>query len=68
MPDIVVSHVQSPGRSLMMVGKGCTGEAGTAGAPGAVMNAIDDALAPFGVRVSSQPIRPEKMLRAPSRL
>ena len=32
------------------------------------MNAIDDALAPFGVRVSSQPIRPEKMLRAPSRL
>ena len=63
MPDIVVSHVQSPTRSSMLGAKGA-GEAGTAGAPGAVMNAINDALAPFGVRVSSQPITPEKILRA----
>lgn len=63
MPDIVVSHVQSPTRSSLLGAKGA-GEAGTAGAPGAVMNAINDALAPFGVRVSSQPITPEKILRA----
>jgi carbon-monoxide dehydrogenase large subunit len=63
MPDIVVSHVQSPTRSSQLGAKGA-GEAGTAGAPGAVMNAINDALAPFGVRVSSQPITPEKILRA----
>ena len=51
MPDIVISHVQSPTRSSLLGAKGA-GEAGTAGAPGAVMNAINDALAPFGVRVS----------------
>ncbi len=63
MPDIVVSHVQSPTRSSLLGAKGA-GEAGTAGAPAAVMNAINDALAPFGARVSSQPITPEKILRA----
>jgi carbon-monoxide dehydrogenase large subunit len=63
MPDIIVSHVQSPTRSSLLGAKGA-GEAGTAGAPGAVMNAINDALAPFGARVSSQPITPEKILRA----
>jgi carbon-monoxide dehydrogenase large subunit len=67
MPDIVVSHVQSPTRSSQLGAKGA-GEAGTAGAPGAVMNAINDALAPFGARVSSQPITPEKILRALGRI
>jgi len=28
------------------------------------MNAINDALAPFGVRVTSQPFTPAKILRA----
>jgi carbon-monoxide dehydrogenase large subunit len=65
MPDIVVAHVQTPTRSSQLGAKGA-GEAGTAGAPAAVMNAINDALAPFRVRVSSQPITPEKekVLRA----
>jgi aerobic carbon-monoxide dehydrogenase large subunit len=63
MPDIVVGHVQSPTKSSQLGAKGA-GEAGTAGAPAAVMNAINDALAPFGARVSSQPITPEKVLRA----
>jgi aerobic carbon-monoxide dehydrogenase large subunit len=67
MPDIVVSHVQSPTRSSQLGAKGA-GEAGTAGAPGAVMNAINDALAPFAVRVASQPITPEKILRALGKL
>jgi len=40
------------------------GEAGTAGAPAAVMNAINDALAPFSARVVSQPLTPGKVLRA----
>ena len=63
MPDIVISHVQSPTRSSALGAKGA-GEAGTAGAPGAVMNAINDALAPFKARLASQPITPEKVLRA----
>ncbi|MDP3086414.1 MAG: xanthine dehydrogenase family protein molybdopterin-binding subunit [Rubrivivax sp.] len=67
MPDIVVSHVQSPTRSSQLGAKGA-GEAGTAGAPGAVMNAINDALTPFGARLASQPITPEKILRALGRI
>ncbi|MBA4176269.1 MAG: carbon monoxide dehydrogenase [Leptothrix sp. (in: Bacteria)] len=67
MPDIVVGHVQSPTRSSMLGAKGA-GEAGTAGAPAAVMNAINDALAPFGARLASQPITPEKILRALGRI
>jgi carbon-monoxide dehydrogenase large subunit len=64
MPDIVVSHVQTPTRSSQLGAKGA-GEAGTAGAPAAVMNAINDALAPFKVAaLASQPITPEKILRA----
>jgi len=67
MPDIVVAHVQTPTASSALGAKGA-GEAGTAGAPAAVMNAINDALAPFGTRVASQPITPEKILRALKKL
>jgi carbon-monoxide dehydrogenase large subunit len=63
MPDIVLAHVETPTQQSQLGAKGA-GEAGTAGAPGAVMNAINDALAPFGVRVTSQPFTPEKALRA----
>jgi carbon-monoxide dehydrogenase large subunit len=40
------------------------GECGTVGALPAVMNAINDALAPLQAQVWSQPITPEKVLRA----
>ena len=63
MPDIVVAHVQTPTRSSALGAKGA-GEAGTAGAPAAVMNAINDALSALGAGVVSQPITPEKILRA----
>jgi aerobic carbon-monoxide dehydrogenase large subunit len=67
MPDIDVGHVQTPTRSSQLGAKGA-GEAGTAGAPAAVMNAINDALAPLGAQVWSQPITPEKILRALGRV
>lgn len=63
MPDIVVAHVETPTRSSRLGAKGA-GEAGTAGAPGAVMNAINDALRPLKAEVWSQPVTPEKILRA----
>ena len=63
MPDIVVAHVQTATQSSQLGAKGA-GEAGTAGAPAAVMNAINDALAPLKASVASQPITPEKILRA----
>jgi carbon-monoxide dehydrogenase large subunit len=39
-----------------------------AGAPGAVLNAVNDALAPLGARISQVPISPEVVLRALGRL
>jgi carbon-monoxide dehydrogenase large subunit len=67
MPDIHVAHVETPTASSKLGAKGA-GEAGTAGAPAAVMNAINDALRPFGAAVHSQPITPEKVLRALGRV
>jgi carbon-monoxide dehydrogenase large subunit len=63
MPDMEIAHVQSPTKTSELGAKGA-GEAGTAGAPAAVMNAINDALAPFNTRVTAQPFTPEKILRA----
>ena len=63
MPDIEVAHVETPTQSSKLGAKGA-GEAGTAGAPGAVQNAINDALAPFNANVFDQPITSEKILRA----
>ncbi len=63
MPDIAVGHVVTPTKSSELGAKGA-GEAGTAGAPAAIMNAINDALAPLGARVSAQPFTPERILRA----
>lgn len=63
MPDIMVGHVVSPTASSELGAKGA-GEAGTAGAPGAVMNALNDALHPFDVRLAAQPFTPEAILLA----
>ena len=63
MPDIVVGHVETPTAYAEGGFKGA-GEAGTAGAPGAVLNAVNDALAPLGARVTAQPITPEVVLKA----
>ena len=63
MPDIIVGHVVTPTRSSELGAKGA-GEAGTAGAPGAVMNAINDALRPLNARVTAQPCTPERILMA----
>jgi aerobic carbon-monoxide dehydrogenase large subunit len=67
MPDIEVAHLATPTATSELGAKG-VGEAGTAGAPAAVMNAINDALAPFGARVAEQPFTPERILRALGRI
>jgi hypothetical protein len=63
MPDIEVGHVETPTKESLLGAKGA-GEAGTAGAPGAVMNAINDALRPFNAKVFAQPFTPERILAA----
>jgi carbon-monoxide dehydrogenase large subunit len=67
MPDIEVAHIETPTRTSQLGAKGA-GEAGTAGAPAAVLNAINDALQPFGAHVSDQPVTPDKLLRALGRI
>lgn len=67
MPDMVIAHVVTPTKTSELGAKGA-GEAGTAGAPGAIMNAINDALLPFNARVTAQPITPEQVLRALRRI
>ncbi|MEY2802432.1 MAG: hypothetical protein RL513_2017 [Pseudomonadota bacterium] len=63
MPDIEVGHVCTPTRSSELGAKGA-GEAGTAGAPAAILNALNDALAPHGAELYDMPFTPEKVLRA----
>jgi CO/xanthine dehydrogenase Mo-binding subunit len=63
MPDIVCAHIETPTLQSQLGAKG-VGEAGTAGAPGAVMNAINDALLPLKARVTAMPFTPERILKA----
>lgn len=63
MPDIETAHVQTPTKTSLLGAKGA-GEAGTGGAPAAIMNAVNDALRPLAAKVTSQPITPESVLRA----
>ncbi|HYC17635.1 MAG TPA: xanthine dehydrogenase family protein molybdopterin-binding subunit [Pseudolabrys sp.] len=64
MPDIECGHVVSPTADSELGAKGA-GEAGTAGAPASVMNAINDALRPLGAKpLTDMPFTPDKILRA----
>jgi carbon-monoxide dehydrogenase large subunit len=64
MPDIDIGHVVTPTMDSELGAKGA-GEAGTAGAPACVMNAVNDALRPLGaVPITAMPITPELVLRA----
>jgi aerobic carbon-monoxide dehydrogenase large subunit len=64
MPDIEIDHVVTPTADSELGAKGA-GEAGTAGAPGCVMNAINDALRPLGAApITQMPITPERVLAA----
>lgn len=64
MPDMEIGHVVSPTADSELGAKGA-GEAGTAGAPAAVMNAINDALRPLGAQpLTAMPFTPGRILAA----
>src|SRR5436190_144277 len=63
MPDIDVAHVETRTGVSELGAKG-VGESGTGAAPAVVMNAVNDALRPFGARVTTQPMTPEVLLKA----
>ncbi len=65
-PDLLMfelDHTVTPTPHNPLGAKG-VGEAGCVGAPQAVVNAVLDALAPFGIRHLDMPLRPEKLWRA----
>jgi carbon-monoxide dehydrogenase large subunit len=63
LPALVLEMLPTPSPNHPLGVKGC-GEAGAAGAPPAVMNALLDALAPLGVRSLDMPATSEKIWRA----
>ncbi len=67
MPDIEIAHLQTPTKSSQLGAKGA-GEAGVAGASAAVVNAINDAIAPLNGFVTQIPATPERILQALGRV
>ena len=60
IPDFITDVVETPSPINPLGAKG-VGEGGTIGAPPAVVNAVLDALAPFGIRAIDMPLKPEKI-------
>ena len=62
MPRFELDRTETPTDVNPMGVKG-VGEAGTIGSTPSIVNAVVDALAPFGVKHIDMPLRPEKMWR-----
>jgi carbon-monoxide dehydrogenase large subunit len=60
VPAFVTDLLETPSPRNPLGAKG-VGEAGTIGAPPAVVNAVLDALAPLGVKSIDMPLKPEKI-------
>jgi carbon-monoxide dehydrogenase large subunit len=63
MPDIAIDHVETLTMDTQLGAKG-VGEAGTAAASAAALNAVNDAMAPFGAALSQVPMTPVRILKA----
>jgi carbon-monoxide dehydrogenase large subunit len=63
MPDITVAHIETPTKTSVLGAKGA-GEAGTGGAPAAILNAVNDALSPLNASIWQMPMTPERVLNA----
>jgi carbon-monoxide dehydrogenase large subunit len=63
MPDIEIGHVETPTLDTQLGAKG-VGEAGTAAASAAALNAMNDAMKPFGGTVAQVPMTPARILKA----
>lgn len=61
-PDIVVGHVETPSPFTELGSKGM-GEAPIIGSKVAIINAIEDALSPFKIRVAESPATRERVRR-----
>src|SRR5262244_3989983 len=62
IPTLDAVHVESESPTTLGGFRGM-GEGGTIGAPAAVANAVADALAPLGVKITELPVTPERLFR-----
>jgi carbon-monoxide dehydrogenase large subunit len=63
MPAIEIHHLETLTEASVTKAKGL-GEGGAIGAPAAILNAINDALAPFGVSIDEFPATPQRIRAA----
>jgi carbon-monoxide dehydrogenase large subunit len=63
VPPIETHHIETPAPGIAGGFKGA-GEAGATGAPAAILNAVNDALAPLGVMLTDQPVTPARVIQA----
>jgi len=63
IPPIELHHLETMSEATITRAKG-VGEGGTIGAPAAVLNAINDAIAPFGVEINEMPATPQRIRAA----
>ncbi len=61
LPPIETVHLECPSPRNPLGAKGL-GEGGAISPPAAIANAIEDALAPFGVRITATPVSPARLL------
>jgi len=63
IPSIELLHLETLGGTTITQSKGL-GEGGAIGAPAAILNAINDALAPFGATINEMPATPQRIRAA----
>jgi len=63
IPAIEIHHLETAAQASVTQAKGL-GEGGAIGAPAAVVNAINDALSPFGVSIDEFPATPRRIREA----
>jgi carbon-monoxide dehydrogenase large subunit len=63
IPPIELHHIETLTGNSITKAKGL-GEGGAIGAPAAVINAVNDALAPFGVSIDEMPATPQRIRAA----
>jgi len=60
VPPIDIVHLETPSRRNPLGVRG-VGEGGAISPPAAIANAVDDALAPFGIRATETPLTPSRI-------
>ena len=63
IPQLELHHIETPTDASITGAKGL-GEGGAIGAPAAILNAVNDALTPFGVSIEEVPATPQRIRAA----